>query len=174
MDPLPSRITLEETWQLALGFSPPSPLWALVGAGGDELGPLGLDIGDEGPGLMVAGPPRSAGPPPCSTMASRCLPSGTSVLVVTPRRSPLRSLDGLSGVLGVLGSDADPDDVTALVSGLDRYAVVVDDAELLFNGPLSVALEEILASGRDAEHGLIIAGATDDLGGSSPASSRKH
>lgn len=97
-------------------------------------------------------------------MATSLLASGTSVLVVTPRRSPLRSLDGRQGVLGVLGSDAEPDDVTAAVSGLDRYAVVVDDAELLFNGPLSAPLEKILASGRDAEHGLIIAGATGDLG----------
>jgi S-DNA-T family DNA segregation ATPase FtsK/SpoIIIE len=41
--------------------------------------------------------------------------------------------------------------------------VLVDDAELLFNGPLSAPLEKILASGRDSEHGLIIAGATGDL-----------
>lgn len=164
VDPLPSRITLEETWQLAPGFTPSSPLWALVGAGGDELGPLGLDICDEGPGLTVAGPPRSGRSATLLTMATSLLASGTSVLVVTPRRSPLRSLDGRQGVLGVLGSDAEPDDVTAAVSGLDRYAVVVDDAELLFNGPLSAPLEKILASGRDAEHGLIIAGATGDLG----------
>jgi DNA segregation ATPase FtsK/SpoIIIE, S-DNA-T family len=164
VDPLPSRITLEETWQLAPGFTPPSPLWALVGVGGDELEPVGLDICDEGPGLTVAGPPRSGRSATLLTMTTSLLAGGTPVLVVTPRRSPLRALDGRPGVLGVLGSDAEPDDVTAAVSGLDRFAVVVDDAELLFNGPLSAPLEKILASGRDAEHGLIIAGATGDLG----------
>jgi DNA segregation ATPase FtsK/SpoIIIE, S-DNA-T family len=86
------------------------------------------------------------------------------VLVVTPRRSPLRSLDRRQGVIGVFGADANPDDLTAAVGGLNRYAVVVDDAELLYNGPLSAPLEKILASGRDGEHGLVIAGATGDLG----------
>jgi DNA segregation ATPase FtsK/SpoIIIE, S-DNA-T family len=163
VDPLPSRITVEETRRLVPGFTPPSPLWALVGAGGDELGPVGLDIRDEGPGLTVAGPPRSGRSATVLTMATSLLASGTPLLVVTPRRSPLRSLDGRQGVISVFGSDAEPDHLTDAVSGLDRYAVVVDDAELLFNGPLSAPLEKILASGRDGEHGLIIAGATGDL-----------
>ena len=164
VDPLPARITTDEARLLAPGFSPPSPLWALVGVGGDELGPLGLDIRDEGPGLTVAGPPRSGRSATLLTMATSLLAAGTPLLVVTPRRSPLRSLDGRQGVAGVFGADANPDDLTAAASGLRRYAVVVDDAELLLNGPLSAPLEKILASGRDADHGLIIAGATSDLG----------
>ncbi len=164
VDALPARVTLEQAWRLVPGFSPPSPLWALVGVGGDELGPVGLDIRDEGPGLTIAGPPRSGRSATLLTMATSLLDRGTPVLVVTPRRSPLRSLDGRQGVIGVFGADASPDDLTGAVGGLDRYAVVVDDAELLFNGPLSAPLEKILATGRDGEHGLIIAGATGDLG----------
>jgi DNA segregation ATPase FtsK/SpoIIIE, S-DNA-T family len=163
VDALPPRITLAETLRLAPGVTPPSPLWALVGAGGDELGPLGLDIRDQGPGLTVAGPPRSGRSATLLTMATSLLASGTSLLVLTPRRSPLRSLDGQPGVIGVFGSDLKPDDLTATVSDLDHYAVVIDDAEMLFNGPLSAPLEKILASGRDGEHGLIIGGATGDL-----------
>jgi S-DNA-T family DNA segregation ATPase FtsK/SpoIIIE len=83
--------------------------------------------------------------------------------VVTPRRSPLRSLAGRDGVLGVLEGHAGAEEITNAVTGLDRFVVAVDDAELLFNGPLSAPLEKILASGRDGEHGLIIAGATGDL-----------
>ena len=41
--------------------------------------------------------------------------------------------------------------------------VVVDDAELLSDNPVSFTLEEIIVSGRDAEHGLLLAGTTDDL-----------
>jgi DNA segregation ATPase FtsK/SpoIIIE, S-DNA-T family len=163
VDALPPRITLAETWRLVPGFTPPSPLWALVGAGGDELGPLGLDMQDEGPGLTVAGPPRSGRSSTLLTMATSLLSSGTPLVVLTPRRSPLRSLDGREGVIGVYGPELSADDLTAAVSELDRYAVVIDDAELLFNGPLSAPLEKILASGRDGEHGLVMAGATGDL-----------
>ena len=34
-------------------------LWVLTGAGGYQLSPQSLDVGAEGPGLVVAGPPRS-------------------------------------------------------------------------------------------------------------------
>ncbi len=163
VDALPPRITLDEARRLVPGFTPPSPLWALVGAGGDELGPLGLDIAEEGPGLTVAGPPRSGRSTTLLTMATSLLDSGTPLLVVTPRRSPLRSLDGRPGVIAVLGPGTAPEELTAAIGDRDEYAVVIDDAELLFNGPLSAPLEKILVSGRDAEHGLIIAGATGDL-----------
>jgi DNA segregation ATPase FtsK/SpoIIIE, S-DNA-T family len=163
VDPLPARITLSQTRQLAPGFVPPSPLWALLGAGGDELVPQGLDVRDEGPGLTIAGPPRSGRSSTLVTMAISLLAAGTPVLALTPRRSPLRALLGRDGVLGVLDGETKPDEVTAAAGGLDRFVVLVDDAELLFNGPLSAPLEKILASGRDSEHGLIIAGATGDL-----------
>ena len=163
VDTLPARITREETLRLSPGFVPPSPLWALLGAGGDELVPQGLDVRDEGPGLTVAGPPRSGRSSTLLTMATSLLDQGTPVLVLTPRRSPLRSLEGRTGVIGVMDGDVKPDEVTAAVEGRDRFVVVVDDAELLFNGPLSAPLEKILASGRDGEYGMIIAGATGDL-----------
>jgi DNA segregation ATPase FtsK/SpoIIIE, S-DNA-T family len=163
VDTLPARITLDGTRRLVPGFVPPSPLWALLGAGGDELMPQGLDVRDEGPGLTVAGPPRSGRSSTLVTMATWLLEAGTPVLALTPRRSPLRSLQGRPGVVGVLDGEATPEEVTAAVAGLERFVVLVDDAELLFNGPLSAPLEKILASGRDGEHGLIIAGATGDL-----------
>ncbi len=163
VDTLPARITRAETLTLVPGFVPPSPLWALLGAGGDELEPLGLDVRDEGPGLTIAGPPRSGRSTALLTMASSLLEQGTPVLVVTPRRSPLRSLAGRDGVLGVLEGGAKAGEIGSAVAGLDRFVVAVDDAELLFNGALSAPLEKILASGRDGEHGLIIAGATGDL-----------
>jgi DNA segregation ATPase FtsK/SpoIIIE, S-DNA-T family len=163
VDTLPARITLGEARRLVPGFVPPSPLWALLGAGGDELMPLGLDVRDEGPGLTIAGPPRSGRSSTLVTMATWLLEAGTPVLALTPRRSPLRSLQGRGGVIGVLDGEATPEAVTAAVAGLDQFVVLVDDAELLFNGPLSAPLEKILASGRDGDHGLIIAGATGDL-----------
>ena len=162
-DLLPVRTTVAETLALDPGFTPPSPLWTLVGTGGDELGPVGIDIGADGPGVVVAGPPRSGRSTALLTMTSSLLRSGTDVLVIAPRRSPLRSLEGSPGVLGVLGADLTPDDVTSAVSGASRYVIVVDDAELLSDNPVSFTLEEIIVSGRDADHGLLLAGTTDDL-----------
>src|SRR5439155_1251683 len=49
VDALPPRITVAETYRLDPDFAPPSPLWAMVGAGGDELSPQGLDVAEEGP-----------------------------------------------------------------------------------------------------------------------------
>jgi len=97
-------------------------------------------------------------------MARSLLGQRTPIVVITPRRSPLRSLEGHDGVLAVLGAEADPDTLDAAVQGQDRYVVLVDDAELLINGPFSEPLEKILVSGRDADHGLIMAGTTGDLG----------
>src|SRR5579863_8562411 len=37
VDTLPARITLTEAMALDPEFTPPSPYWALAGAGGDEL-----------------------------------------------------------------------------------------------------------------------------------------
>jgi S-DNA-T family DNA segregation ATPase FtsK/SpoIIIE len=163
VDALPLRITAAQAWELSPGFRPSSPLWALVGAGGDELSPQGLDVRDEGPGLVVAGPPRSGRSTTLMTMAGGLLQAGTPVVLITPRRSPLRALERTRGVLAVLGGDAPPDTLREAVEGQERYVVLVDDAELLVNGPLSDPLEKLLRSGRDADHGLILAGSTGDL-----------
>jgi S-DNA-T family DNA segregation ATPase FtsK/SpoIIIE len=164
VDALPARITVAGTWKLDPGFRPPSPLWALVGAGGDELGPQGLDVRDEGPGLVVAGPPRSGRSTTLMTMATSLLASGTPIVVITPRRSPLRSLDGREGVLAVLGDGAAADELTTAIGDRERYVVLADDAELLFNGALEQPLDKILRSGRDGDHGVILAGPAGDLG----------
>ena len=41
--------------------------------------------------------------------------------------------------------------------------VLVDDAEILFDAPNAPILERIIVTGRDADHGLILAGTTGDL-----------
>jgi S-DNA-T family DNA segregation ATPase FtsK/SpoIIIE len=163
VDALPARITVAETYRLDPDFVPPSRLWAMAGAGGDELSPQGLDVAEEGPGIVVAGPPRSGRSTTLVTMARSLIAQQTPVLVIAPRRSPLRSLEGTPGVLAVLGAEIDVDYLRATLNPLDRYVVLVDDAEMLYNTPNSEILERIIVSGRDAEHGLILAGNTRDL-----------
>ncbi|WP_067129591.1 FtsK/SpoIIIE domain-containing protein [Microtetraspora malaysiensis] len=176
VDALPVRVTAETAMELAPAFEPPSPLWALLGVGGDALEPLGLDLLAQGPAAVVGGPARS-GRSSCLVTAARSLAGrGTPVLVVTPRRSPLRALAGAPGVLAVLDGEArkvagaepdgpsDAQDPRTILDGRREYVVIVDDAELISpDSPLGLALEEILRSARDGEHGLLIAGATGDL-----------
>jgi DNA segregation ATPase FtsK/SpoIIIE, S-DNA-T family len=153
------RITTAQTLDLDPSFIPPSPLWALVGAGGDALAPLGLDLLAHGPGAVIAGPSRSGRSSALLTAARSLIDRGTPVIAVLPRRSPLRELDGLLAVL-----DGTATNLPELVADRHGYVVLVDDAELINpDSPLGTALEEVLRSGRDGDHGLLIAGTTGDL-----------
>lgn len=159
VDALPMRITAGEAEALAPGFSRPSPLWALVGAGGDALAPLGIDLYAQGPGAVIAGPPRSGRSTVLLTAAHSLIAHGTPVVAIAPRRSPLRDLRSAVAVL-----DGNATDLQELLAAHEEYVVLVDDAELISpDSPLGMALEEVLRSGRDGDHGLIIAGSTGDL-----------
>jgi DNA segregation ATPase FtsK/SpoIIIE, S-DNA-T family len=162
-DALPSLITFEQTVALDPDFAAPSPLWALAGAGGDELSPQGLDLNEDGPGLVIAGPGRCGRSTTLLTMARSLLRAQTPILVITPRRSPLRSLEGEPGVLAVLGADFEPDLLRETLNPLERYVVMVDDAELLAGADNADILERVVQTGRDTDHGLILAGTTADL-----------
>ncbi len=164
VDALPARITVADTYRLDPGFVPPSPMWVLAGAGGDTLSPQGIDIREEGPGVVVAGPPRSGRSTTLLTMARSLLRAQTPILVITPRRSPLRALEGTPGVVAVLGADFDVEFVRAELNPLERFVVLVDDAEMLSDAPSTSVLERIIVTGRDTDRGLILAGTTGDLG----------
>ncbi|MEV4745213.1 FtsK/SpoIIIE domain-containing protein [Streptosporangium sp. NPDC049248] len=161
VDALPMRVTAAQVLDLVPSFRPPSPLWALFGAGGDSLAPLGVDLLAHGPGAVVAGPPRSGRSTALLTATHSLLSQGTPTVLVTPRRSPLCTLVDTPGVLAVLDANGD---LHEAVAGQDRYVVIVDDAELISpDSPLGTALEQVLRSGRDGEHGMIIGGTTGDL-----------
>ncbi|MDF9813831.1 FtsK/SpoIIIE domain-containing protein [Streptomyces sp. SPB162] len=165
VDALPSQITASEARALEPEFAPPSDLWALIGVGGDELAPLGVDLGESGPGFVVAGPPKSGRSTTLMTMARSLLRGGLPVVLITPKRSPLRAMEGEAGVLGMLGADSTESDLQELLSRANggRYAVVVDDAELLHDGPLDDALAEVIRTGVDGDHAVVAAGAADTM-----------
>ncbi|MFA1539622.1 FtsK/SpoIIIE domain-containing protein [Actinomadura monticuli] len=168
VDELPVRVTYREAMSLDPDFTAPSPLWALVGVGGDTLAPVGIDLLNEGPGFAVAGPPRSGRSTTLRTIVHSLLDPAVGgglvpVVLVTPRRSPLRQLAGHPGVLGVLTSDSDPDDLADAIGDEHRYAVIVDDAELLDETDMDDALRDVLRTARDGEHAVVIGGTTADL-----------
>jgi S-DNA-T family DNA segregation ATPase FtsK/SpoIIIE len=101
-------------------------------------------------------------------MAASLLEGGSRVLAVTPRRSPLRDLEGRPGVAGVLAGGAIQDSALhELVEAAEGpLAVCVDDVELIGDNPkVSDALQAILRQARDRGHALVVAGTTSELGG---------
>ncbi|MFJ3235150.1 FtsK/SpoIIIE domain-containing protein [Streptomyces sp. NPDC086787] len=166
VDALPVRCTVREAVALEPEFAPASDLWALVGVGGDELSPLGADLSEAGPGFVVAGPPKSGRSSTLIAMARSMTRAGLPVVLITPKRSPLKELEGEPGVLGVLLGDATQQDLTDLLAQTQggRYAVLADDAELLYDTPLDSALEEVVRSGLDGDHAVIAAGSAESLG----------
>ncbi|MFI0937798.1 FtsK/SpoIIIE domain-containing protein [Streptomyces sp. NPDC021020] len=167
VDALPPRITVSEALALDPEFAPPSPLWALLGVGGDELQPVGIDLRESGPGFVIAGPPKSGRSTALIAAARSVTAAGVPVVLVSPRRSPLRELAGEPGVLGLLTGEATGEELrelTDLAGAGAPYVVVVDDGELIYDTPLDSALETVVKSGLDGEHGLIAAGSADQMG----------
>ncbi|MCX4549028.1 FtsK/SpoIIIE domain-containing protein [Streptomyces sp. NBC_01387] len=165
VDALPARITAEQAMALEPELTPASPLWALIGVGGDELAPIGIDLMESGPGFVIAGPPKSGRSNALVCAAESLLRQGTPLVLITPRRSPLRELEGREGVLGLLNAEHREDDLEELLEQAQgrKYVVVVDDAELLYDTSLDEALETVVRKGADGDHGLIAAGTTDSL-----------
>jgi S-DNA-T family DNA segregation ATPase FtsK/SpoIIIE len=162
VDALPVRVTAAEALALDPELRPASPLWALLGAGGDALGPVGVDLLQTSPGFVVGGPPRSGRSTVLETMARSLVGRGIPVVLVAPRRSPLREL-ALPGVLGVVGADDDADLLGKLLDGVERHVVLVDDAELLLDTPLDDRLGRVVRAARDADQAVVAAGTTGDL-----------
>ncbi|SCD67747.1 DNA segregation ATPase FtsK/SpoIIIE, S-DNA-T family [Streptomyces sp. IgraMP-1] len=167
VDALPARIGAAEAMALEPDFTPPSPLWALLAVGGDELAPLGIDLEEDGPGYVIAGPPKSGRSTALRSAAESLLARGTPVILVLPRRSPLRTLEGRDGVLGILDSESREDDLEELEEKAAGrpYVVLVDDAELVYDTSLDEALEGVVKKGADGGVGLIAAGTSDTLAG---------
>jgi S-DNA-T family DNA segregation ATPase FtsK/SpoIIIE len=164
VDALPPRVTVGEVLRLDPDPEPRGGLWALVGVGGDALGPMGVDLLQTSPGFVIGGPPRSGRSTALETMARWLLRLQVPVALVTPRRSPLRELAALPGVLGVLGMrEGEAERLAELLRGAERHVVLVDDAELLLDTPMGERLAELVRAARDADQAVVAAGTTDDL-----------
>lgn len=128
VDVLPSRLTLAEG--LALRDDGAAAPFCLVGVGGDELTAYGPELA-RSTSFIVAGPGRSGRSSVLLGAARSVLATGGRVLVVAPRPSPLRDLEGAVGVLAVHhDGTATSEDVEALLRGSQGHVLlVVDDAE---------------------------------------------
>jgi len=136
--------------------------WALVGAGGDELDPVGVDLSAAGTAALVAGPPGSGRSTTLATMALWLGGHGTPVALVGTRRSGLHRVAGRPGVVGLLP----PEQGGQLRDWVDRHTglvVVVDDADLLLDAPVEQALVELLRRPDGPPVSVICSGASAQM-----------
>lgn len=155
--PLPTTVPLPET-----GDADGIP----IGVGGPDVLPIGLDLFETGPHLvLVSGPPGSGRSNAALVMATGLLRAGVDVLAIAPPRSPLtRSLPGARTLAGTSFTDADLREAAAAFEGT-RHAVVVDDFDQLTITPreqgfdtLPTLLQDILAPAGLGRRALIMAG----------------
>ncbi|NUT12246.1 MAG: hypothetical protein HOQ38_17410, partial [Nonomuraea sp.] len=137
-----------------------------LGVGGPDVTPVGLDLFELGPHLvLVSGPPGSGRTNAARVIASGLLRSGVDVLAVAPPRSPLtRTLPGARTLAGTSFTDAALREAVADF-GEARHAVVVDDFDQLTINPreenfttLPTLLQDLLAPAELGRRALILAG----------------
>lgn len=161
LDPLPPRIALDAVWpRVPVG----GDRWALVGVGGDELVPVGLDL-DRCSTAVVAGAPGSGRSTALGAIAASLLRSGQPLVVLAPRRSPLRDLAGRPGVRAVI---TDPLPEPGLLAGLlapGPVCVLIDDGELLRDAPAREVLRDVARLGAERGQSLVLGGDSALLAG---------
>lgn len=162
LDVLPDRIAYAD----ALALHPDGgPMRPLVAIGGDTLTSLGPDLADV-PTFVVAGPPRTGRSTALLTAAHSLLAAGTGLVVLAPRRSPLRGLEGRPGVAAViLDPEVSVQDFREVLGNVpeDNAVIVVDDAELLMGAEIDSDLALLARGGAGAGWGLLVAGNAESL-----------
>jgi S-DNA-T family DNA segregation ATPase FtsK/SpoIIIE len=154
--PLPERVDLATCDHIRGG-----PLWMVVGVAGDAAATVGVDLGADGPGFLIAGPARSGRSTALRTVALSLISGGTRVALVLPRRSPLQSLAGFPGVVGVFS----PADGEALRDAVAHrpLVVLVDDVHTMTDSAIEPVLTDLLRSD-DGTRAVVAAGGSDELG----------
>ncbi|MFF4653092.1 FtsK/SpoIIIE domain-containing protein [Streptomyces sp. NPDC001380] len=162
LDVLPDRIAYDDAAALHTQGGPMRPL---VAVGGDTLSSLGPDLADV-PTFVVAGPPRTGRSTALLTAARSLLAVGTGLVVLAPRRSPLRELEGRPGVAAVLTDPQVPVAEFREVLGNVPEAnavVVVDDAELFMGAEIDADLALLARGGAGNGWGVLAAGNAESL-----------
>ncbi|MEV8379139.1 FtsK/SpoIIIE domain-containing protein [Kribbella sp. NPDC056861] len=140
------------------------PLSGLIGIGGDEAASVTVDLARSGCTFVVLGPTGSGRSNVLATLAVSLLTGGTSLVILTPRESPLRRLARQERVTVVEESDPSEETVrAALAQHSGPTVVMIDDADLLATAAASEILKEVAGKGRDSNQALIMASETDSF-----------
>ncbi|WP_435843914.1 FtsK/SpoIIIE domain-containing protein [Streptomyces fructofermentans] len=162
LDALPDRISYAEAVALHVDGGPMRPL---IAVGGDTLTSVGPDLVDV-PTFVIAGPPRTGRSTALLSAAESLLAAGTGLIVLAPRRSPLRELRARPGVAAVItDTDVSVRDFREALSGIpeDFGVIVVDDAELFMGAEIDSDLALLARGGAGAGWGVLAAGNAESL-----------
>jgi S-DNA-T family DNA segregation ATPase FtsK/SpoIIIE len=164
VDVLPSHVSFADAWKLRPASA--SPLWGLVGVGGDTLAAHGPDLASGTPCFIVAGPAKSGRSTILLSMARSFLAAGTPVVLAVPRPSPLRALADAAGVVRVFDRPelGEAELVEALASFEGPGVLVIDDAELLRDCGAVGELSRLIALGGDTGRALVLGGDAESIG----------
>ncbi len=161
VDALPSVIDLGEAVSPA-DEAPPADA-VVFGVGGDTLGLRYFRAEEHGPGIVVAGPPKTGRSTALCTMLTWLLDHAYEAVLITPRRSPLRDFAGRPGVRGSFTAESTVEEIKQVVGG-GRHALMIDDLELLGSDTeLAEWITEYVGELRDTGSLVIGAGSADDL-----------
>ncbi|HEY4225152.1 MAG TPA: FtsK/SpoIIIE domain-containing protein [Pseudolysinimonas sp.] len=165
LDALPTTLTLADALART-GDEQRAAGWALVGVGGDELRGHGVNLFEGVPTFVVAGPAKSGRSTVLATMARTLLDGGASIVVLAPRPSPLRALEGTSGVAAVLtGSELTEAELAPLFDGATKRVLIVDDGELLRDVAAKDWLKDLVRGARDRGVGIVLGGDSSQVAG---------
>ncbi|GGL12032.1 cell division protein FtsK [Sphaerisporangium melleum] len=162
LDLLPDRIAYETAAALRTA---PGPMRPLVAVGGDTLTALGPDLADV-PTFVIAGPPRTGRSTALLAVARSVLDQGAGVIVLAPRRSPLRDLEGRPGVQAmIIDSEVPAATFRAALGNVpqDNAVILVDDAELFMQSEIDSDLALLARGGAGNGWGLVLAGNAEAL-----------
>ncbi|WP_243859133.1 FtsK/SpoIIIE domain-containing protein [Actinomyces sp. ZJ308] len=164
VDELPVAISTEEALRLEPKLENNDIAFAV---GGDDLRLLPVSLEDIGNAFLVTGPRRSGRSTALYFATSRLLDNGQRVVLVLPRRSPLAELAQHPNVVGVLGMDAEPGDLTELLAeDPENIVIVVDDFDTLTNDhSINPTIEAHIKTCRDHDGGVLVACGIDEVGG---------
>ncbi|MFC9091215.1 FtsK/SpoIIIE domain-containing protein [Streptomyces sp. NPDC057072] len=162
LDVLPDRIAYADALALHTHAAPMQPL---VAVGGDTLTSLGPDLADV-PTFVIAGPPRTGRSTALFTAAQSLLAAGTGLIVLAPRRSPLRQLEGRPGVTAVItDTEVSVGDFRNALGNVpqEHGVIVVDDAELFMGAEIDSDLALLARGGAGTGWGVLAAGNAESL-----------
>lgn len=109
-----------------------SPTWIALGLGGDDSGPIGVDLFNGPQALLVSGGPGSGRSTAAITLTRQLAAAGVGCVVLAPRKSPaVTALAGSRGVQVLTGTSFDDSTLRTTVEALGtaKTAIIVDDAE---------------------------------------------
>jgi S-DNA-T family DNA segregation ATPase FtsK/SpoIIIE len=161
VDPLPEVVCLDD---LAVPGTTGAPKALRLGLRADDHTPALHDPVDRGGALLVAGPPRSGRSSALLLITGQL--AGRRLAVVCPRRSPLAGRTERLGAVALPADDqgraAEALDAMTLPDGTPPV-VLVDDVDLLGDGPLADRLAALARLARDGLALLVLAGPTEAL-----------